>query len=98
MPLVQDGRRTPEEALDDLLKRASQRAGGRALSAGISESSNLDITKFPEAMLTTPSLQCGIGVGHHRQEGHPWGRFLIFYVMVGASSAPTARQGTLHAG
>lgn len=95
---VQDGRRTPEEALDELLKRASQRAGGRALRAGISESTNLDGTKFPEEMLTTPSLQCGIGVGHHRPPGHPWGRFLIFYVMVSASAGPTARQGTLHAG
>ena len=95
---VQDGRRTPEEALDDLLKRASQRAGGRALSAGMSESTNLDITKFPEPMLATPSLQCGIGVGHYRQEGHPWARFLVFYVMVAASSGPTAREGELHAG
>jgi hypothetical protein len=95
---VQDGRRTPEEALDDLLERASQRAGGRSVSAGISESSALESMKFPEGILTIPSLQCGVGVGHHRQEGHPWGRFLIFYVMVGASVGPTARQGEPHAG
>ncbi len=95
---VQDGRRTPEDALDDLLKRASQRAGGRSLSAGISESSALESMKFPESMLTIPSLLCGVGVGHHRPEGHPWGRFLIFYVMVGASVGPTARQGGPHAG
>jgi hypothetical protein len=95
---VQDGKRTPEEALDELLKRASARSGGRALSGGISESTNLESMKFPDTMLTTPSLLCGVGVGHYRQQGHPWGRFLIFYVMVGSSSGPTARQGEPHSG
>jgi hypothetical protein len=95
---VQDGLRTPEEALDDLLKRASERAGGRSVRAGITETSSLEDMKFPDGMLTAPSLQYGAGVGHYRREGHPWGRFIVFYVMVDETVGPTALQGTPHAG
>lgn len=95
---VQDGLRTPEEALDDLLKRSAALAGGRSVSAGISETTVLESMKFPDTLLTAPSLQCGVGVGHYRQQGHPWGRFLVFYVMVGANAGPTARRGEPHAG
>ncbi len=95
---VQDGKRTPEEALDDLLKRASTLTQGRALHAGISETSSLEGMQFPDSMLTAPSLQCGVGVGHYRREGHPWGRFLVFYVVLDPLSGPTARRGGPHAG
>lgn len=95
---VQDGQKTPDEALDDLLKRASERAGGRRVRAGISETSSLDAMKFPDAMLTAPLLVCGIGVGHHRPQGQPWGRFIVFYVVVDETVGPTALQGSSHAG
>lgn len=89
---VQDGKSTPEEALDDLLKRASERAGGRAVHAGITETSSLEEMKFPDGMLTAPSLQYGAGAGHYRRQGHPWGRFIVFYVMVDETVGPTARR------
>jgi hypothetical protein len=95
---VQDGLRTPEEALDDLLKRASELAGGRSVHAGITETSALDGMKFPDSMLTAPVLQYGAGAGHYRREGHPWGRFIVFYVVVDETVGPTALQGGRHAG
>jgi hypothetical protein len=95
---VQDGQKTPDEALAELLKRASEKAVGRRVRAGITETTSLEEMKFPDAMLTAPSLLYGAGVGHYRREGEPWGRFVIFYVLVDETVGPTALQGTTHAG
>lgn len=95
---VQDGKRTPEEALDDLLRQASEQAGGKRVHAGITETSSLEEMRFPDGMLTVPLLVCGVGVGHYRRAGHPWGRFIVFYVMVDEIVGPTALQGSSHAG
>ena len=95
---VQDGQKTPEEALDELLKRVSERARGRSVHAGITETSSIEEMKFPDGMLTAPSLQYGAGAGHYRRQGHPWGRFIVFYVMVDETVGPTARRGGPQAG
>jgi hypothetical protein len=95
---VQEGQKTPEEALDELLKRASERAAGRSVHAGISETSSLQEMKFPDSMLTAASLQYGAGSGHYRRQGHPWARFIVFYVMVDETVGPTALLGGSHAG
>jgi hypothetical protein len=53
---------------------------------------------FPDGMLTAPSLLFGAGVGHYRRAGHPWARFIVFYVMVDETVGPTALEGSPHAG
>ncbi len=95
---VQDGKQTPEEALDDLLKHASEKASGRAVHAGMTETSSLDDMKFPDSMLISPTIQLGIGAGHYRHEGQPWGRFVVFYVIVDETVGPTARRAGPRAG
>jgi hypothetical protein len=95
---VQDGQKTPEEALAELLQRASEKAVGRRVRAGITETSSLDDMTFPDGMLTAPSLLFGAGVGHYRRAGHPWARFIVFYVMVDETVGPTALEGSPHAG
>ena len=95
---VQDGQKTPEEALADLLKRASERFVGRSVHAGSTETSSIQDMKFPDGMLTAPSLQYGTGAGHYRHPGQPWGRFIVFYVMVDETVGPTAFQGGPRAG
>jgi len=50
--------------------------------------------QLPPELVTRPSLTLGIGVAHHRNQGQPWGRFIVFVVILDESvSGPnTARR------
>jgi hypothetical protein len=95
---VQEGRRTAEEALDDLVRFVNEKLG-RSARAWASETTSLEAMKFPEEMLSSPALMFGVGVGHHKPVGRAWGRFLVYFVAVEeAGSVMTASRGGGNAG
>ncbi|APR79146.1 Hypothetical protein A7982_04493 [Minicystis rosea] len=91
---VQSGKRTPEEALNDLMERVSGRLG-RNVRGWAAETTSLEHMKWPDELSAMPSLTLGIGVAHHRRNGHAWGRFLVYVVILdeGGSGGMTARRG-----
>ncbi len=95
---VQAGRRSPEEALQDLVHFVTADLG-RSASAWAAETGALDQMKLPDALLASPALIMGLGVAHHRRPGHAWGRFIVYFVAVETpSSVMTAARDGAHDG
>jgi hypothetical protein len=90
---VQAGRRTAAEALDLLLHRISESLG-RGVRAWAAETTSIEQMKIPDELVGLPAMTFGIGVAHHRQEGQPWGRFVVFIVVLdeGVGGGMTARR------
>lgn len=82
---VQAGRRTTAEALDALLHRMVDNLG-RSVHAWVAETTSLDRIKLPDELVGMPALSLGIWVAHHKAEGQPWGRFVVFIVVLDESA------------
>jgi hypothetical protein len=95
---VQDGKRAPTQALNDLLQHISERTG-RSVRGWAAEATALDRIVMPKELTASPTLTLGIGVAHRRQEGSAWGRFVVLIIADEAAPAPmTARQEGGHEG
>lgn len=95
---VQAGQRSPAEALNELMAHASERLG-RSVRGWVAETNSLEHGKLPDELGTMPSLTLGIGVAHHRPQGHAWGRFVVFMVLLDEGVGPvTARRDGPHEG
>jgi hypothetical protein len=92
---VQAGKRTTTEALDDMLQKTVDKIG-RGVRGWAAETTSLDRLPIPEQFVGIPGLTLGIGVAHHRREGEPWGRFLIYVVILddGGSVSTARREGS----
>jgi hypothetical protein len=92
---VQAGQRTPQEAMNDLLQRIADHLG-RGARALVLETTSLERMPLPTELVTRPLLTLGVGVAHHRNEGQPWGRFIVFIVLLdegGFGPSTAEREG-----
>ncbi|MFO0756188.1 MAG: hypothetical protein U0359_06835 [Byssovorax sp.] len=90
---VQAGRQTSSDALNGLLRAVSDKLG-QDTRGWAAEATSIEHLTIPDEIVTAPSLRFGVGIAHHRNEGEPWGRFVIFLVMIEEG----AGAGVMHAG
>jgi hypothetical protein len=79
---AQLGRRTPEQALGDMIDRAASRVVGHNVRGWVAETTSFDRMKLPPELSSSPALALGIGAAHHKRAGAAWGSFLVFLVMI----------------
>jgi hypothetical protein len=89
----------PNEAMRWLLDNAAEQARGRRVHVWVSQASSVDRLDMPAELLRDPSVALAIGVAHHKPEGEPWARLVVFFVTVdeqgpiNTAAAGAGRQG-----
>jgi hypothetical protein len=77
--LVQGGNE-PADAMNALL-RESVDILRAPVSGWVAEVRDLDGIEFPQEYLTSPTLRVAVAVSHRRDEGEPWGHYVVMLVV-----------------
>lgn len=77
---VAKGEKTPEEALDYLLRRTSEQTR-RAVKGWVFEVNDLNQLQFPPEVITEPELEMTLAVSYRKPADEPWGRYVIVIVI-----------------
>jgi hypothetical protein len=76
---VREGRKAPQDALQQVLQHAST-SYEMAMRGYVIEASSLDELEIPEDVLRQPLLALDIGVTHHKAQGAAWAQYTILVV------------------
>jgi hypothetical protein len=73
---------SPDDAMHWLLENAAEQMRGRRVHVWVSQATAVDRLDMPAELLREPSVALAVGVAHHKPEGEPWARLVVFFVTV----------------
>jgi hypothetical protein len=77
----------PNDTMQWLLESTAEQARGRRVRAWVVQADNVSRLDLPAELIAAPTLDLAIGVAHHKPEGEPWARLVVFFVTVEEPSA-----------
>jgi hypothetical protein len=77
----------PNDTMQWLLESTAEQARGRRVHVWVAQAPSVGLLDLPADVVVTPTLSLAIGVAHHKPEGEPWARLVVFFVTVDEPAA-----------